>query len=145
MTMKKKDFKCYPHSNCKVCCNLVTSTSVINNTNSITINVPEKTYSNNQSLCLVVAQAVPEIYPPVPVYIMIENNKMPYPLRTTTGHNIYSDQIRSRTIYPLYAATDSQTFVYRYPVNKLPCTKHPFCEKFVSAVVAPEPRTSKNA
>lgn len=144
MTIKNKPFKCFPNPKCKVCKNLATSIEVATTTTELVITIPEKTYNNNEALCLLIAQAVPEQCPPLPVVIAIGDNKTLYPLRTKTGHNVFSDQINSRRIYPLYAATDSQSFVYRYSINKLPYTKYPFCDK-MPAVSKSESKATKNA
>lgn len=135
----KCNSNCYPNTNCRVCDNLVISTSVAISGTEMVITIPQATYTNNQKLCILIAQTIPASATPLPVTIQINGSETTIPFRTICGHNVYSDQLRTRTIYPIYAATDSQTFVYRLKERCLPCTNYTFSDTI------PPATTSANA
>lgn len=120
--------KCYPNNNCRICQNIVVSTNVAIVSGNMVITIPAGSYKNNQRLCILIAQTIPVSATPLPVVIQVTGSTVNIPFRTICGHNVYSDQLRTRTIYPAYAATDSQTFVYRLKERCLPCTNYPFSD-----------------
>lgn len=126
--INKCNSNCYPNTNCRICSNIVVSTNVAISGSEMVITIPAATYTNNEKLCILVAQAIPASATPLPVVIQVTGASATTPFRTTCGHNIYSDQLRTRTIYPSYAATDSQTFVYRLKERCLPCTSYAFAD-----------------
>ena len=134
--INKCNSNCYPNTNCRVCNNLVISTSVAISGTEMVITIPEATYTNNQKLCILIAQTIPASATPLPVVIQITGNTATIPFRTICGHNVYSDQLRTRTIYPIYAATDSQTFVYRLKERCLPCTNYAFSDTIPPATTS---------
>lgn len=127
---------CYPNTNCRICNNLVISTSVAISGTEMVITIPQATYTNNQKLCILIAQTLPVSTTPLPVTIQINGSETTIPFRTICGHNVYSDQLRTRTIYPVYAATDSQTFVYRLKERCLPCTNYAFSDTIPPATTS---------
>lgn len=134
--INKCNSNCYPNSSCRVCNNLVVSTSVAISGTEMVITIPQTTYTNNQKLCILIAQSIPASATPLPVTIQIDGSKPAIPFRTICGHNVYSDQLRTRTIYPVYAATDSQTFVYRLKERCLPCTNYAFSDTIPPATIS---------
>ena len=126
--INKCNSNCYPNTRCRICNNIVVSTEVAISDGNMVITIPEATYTNNQHLCILIAQTIPASATPLPVVIQITGNTAIIPFRTICGHNVYSDQLRTRTIYPAYAATDSQTFVYRLKERCLPCTNYAFSD-----------------
>lgn len=123
---------CYPSYRCCNCRNRTLSTAIAATATELVITIPANTYYNHNKLCLVLAQAIPEITGlPLPVVIQIGTDTTTYPLRDGCGNNIYSDQLRSRRIYQLIVNTESQTFVFRGRRRCLPCTR------FVSTTTLP--------
>lgn len=87
-------------------------------TNSVTLvgsvlvlNIPQRTYSNKEKVCICVAQVIPDVTSAQTVAVTIGTDTTQYPLRTKTGNNIHADQIRSRRVYHTNVATDTATFV----------------------------------
>lgn len=108
---------------CNSCRNFVTTGAVTISGTTLVLQIPSNNYLNNQEVCICVAQPIPAgTTSSLNVVIQIGTDTTNlYPLRTKCGHNIYADQIKTRTLYCTRVATDSTTFVYngRCP---LPCT-----------------------
>ena len=108
---------------CNRCRNFVTTGAVTISGTTLVLQIPSNNYLNNQEVCICVAQPIPAgTTSSLNVVIQIGTDTTNlYPLRTKCGHNIYADQIKTRTLYCTRVATDSTTFVYngRCP---LPCT-----------------------
>lgn len=119
-----KNYGCGCSTN--VCSNLVVSTSVQISGSQMVVTIPQATYTNNQKLCILIAQDIPASATPLPVVIAVTGSSINIPYRTICGHNVFSDQLIKGKIYPSYAATDSQTFVCRIKERCLPCTNYDF-------------------
>ena len=126
---------CFPNSKCRVCRNLTISTAIAITGTDMVITIPAATYTNRENVCILLAQNIPASATPLPVVIQIDGATGTIPLRDKCGNNIYSDQLNSRMIYPFYAATDSQTFVYRLRSGCLPKTRHSFLATIPTATV----------
>lgn len=77
----------------------------------LVLNIPQKTYSNKEKVCICVAQALPNVTSAQTVAITIGTGTTQYPLITKCGNNVHADQIRSRRVYHTNVATDTSLFV----------------------------------
>ena len=96
---------------CGGCEHFVRTNSVTLVGSVLVLNIPQKTYSNKEKVCICVAQAIPEVTPEQTVAITIGTEATQYPLRTKCGNNVHADQIRNRRVYHTNVATDTGTFV----------------------------------
>lgn len=106
-------------NNCRLCDNLVISTSVtvvtVAGTDTLVIDIPEATYNDCQRLCLIVAQSIPAtatINQPVAISIGGDTTTV-YPLVRCDCSQVTACAIRTRTRYPLRVATNSVGGVFR--------------------------------
>lgn len=103
---------CCSNMPCHCCRHLVRSTAVALADGALAITIPAVTLSNRERVCLVVAQALPAgTTADTPVQLLITGSTTPYPLQTHFGNRVYADQIRTRRVYHLTAATDTGLFV----------------------------------
>ena len=113
---------------CNCCCNLVKSTAINLDTenNVLQITIPAATYDNHDKICLVITQAIPDgINSDTTVSILVGAATTEYPVYTRLLNYVYADAIRPRRLYPLYAATDSLSFVIE-DIRRLITTEHTF-------------------
>lgn len=97
---------------CGGCTHFVKTVSVTVSGNVLILNIPQKTYSNHEKVCICVAQNIPtNITSAMTVVITIGAGTTQYPLRTRCGNNVHADQIRSRKVYHTNVATDTAVFV----------------------------------
>lgn len=96
---------------CGGCTHFVRTVSVTLTGGVLVLNIPQKTYSNGEKVCICVAQAIPEVTSADTVAITIGSGTTQYPLRTKCGNNVHADQLRSRKVYHTYVATDTGSFV----------------------------------
>lgn len=99
---------------CGGCVHFVRSTSVTLAGGVLTVNIPNNlgNISNGEKVCICIAQAIPDTVTSADtVSITIGTDATAYPLRTKCGNNVHADQIRSRKVYHVYAATDILQFV----------------------------------
>lgn len=96
---------------CGGCEHFVKTNSVTLEGTVLVLNIPQKTYSNKEKVCICVAQAIPEVTSAQTVAVTIGAEATQYPLRTKGGNNVHADQIRSRRVYHTNVATDTGTFV----------------------------------
>lgn len=76
----------------------------------LVLNIPQKTYSNKEKVCICVAQALPDVTSEQTVAITIGEETTQYVLRTRCGNNVHADQVRSRKVYHTNVATDVGVF-----------------------------------
>ena len=113
---------------CRCCPLLVKSTALTYNaeTNVLSVSIPEATYQNHQSLCLVITQAIPAgVNANTTVNILVGTGQTGYPIYTRFLNDVYADSLMTRRVYPLLAATDTEAFVIE-DVGRLKSTKHVF-------------------
>ena len=114
---------------CACCPYLVKSTAVSldTDTNVLEITIPSASYDNHNKICLVITQAIPDgINSDTTVSILVgAGTTTAYPVYTRLLNYLYADAIKARKIYPLYAATDSQSFVIE-DLRRLITTEHTF-------------------
>ena len=120
-------------NNCKICDNVVFSTSVtvvtVDGTDTLVINIPEATYGNCCHYKLVVAQTIPDtatINHPVSISIGGDTTTV-YPLVKCDCSQVTACAIRTRTIYPVVVSTSPTGGVFKVlrnlscaPNNNLP-------------------------
>lgn len=116
--------KCNP---CRLCKNLVISTAVTFADGTLTINIPEGTYSNGCNYCIVVAQAIPAATTiSAPVVITIGDGTVEYPVLRCSGVQVTAAALRTRTKYETIVSTNATGGAFRVlrglccaPVNQL--------------------------
>lgn len=96
---------------CGGCSHFVRTTSVTLNGTVLELNIPQNTYSNGEKVCICVAQAIPAVTSADTVAITIGTGTTQYPLRTKCGNNVHADQMRTRKVYHMFVATDTESFV----------------------------------
>lgn len=118
--------------NCKLCRNLVISTSVtvvtVNDEDTLVIDIPDGVYANCRKVCLVIAQAIPDTATiGMPVAISIGGDTTTtYPIVGKDCAQITACAIRTRRKYPLRISTSATSAVFKSlgglscaPVNNL--------------------------
>lgn len=96
---------------CGGCEHFIRTNSVALVGNVLVLNIPQKSYSNKEKVCICVAQVIPNVTSAQTVAITIGTSTTQYPLRTKYGNNVHADQIRSRRVYHTNVATDTASFV----------------------------------
>lgn len=91
---------------CKLCENLVISTSVTFAGGNLTIDIPAGAYQNCHKYCLVIAQAIPDTTTiTAPVLITIGGAATTYPVVDRCGAPVTASQVRTRTRYSTRVVT----------------------------------------
>ena len=107
----------------RICERLVLSESVTFATDTLTINIPDGTYNNNEKYCIVIAQTIPDTTTiTAPVVITIGDGTTAYPLINCDGTAVVACSINSRTRYSVRVRTGIQDGVFQL-VGKLPCSR----------------------
>lgn len=109
---------------CQLCNNVVISDSVTftAGTNTLTINIPERTYSRGCKYCIVVAQTIPtDTTINATVNITIGTSTTTYPLVKCDCTPVSACALRTRTKYPVRVVTDATSGSFKILCN-LPCT-----------------------
>lgn len=119
---------CYLYNNqgyvCGGCCHFVRSTSVTLTGTVLSITIPEQRLRNHERVCICIAQSIPEgINENTTVAIVLGTQTIN--VITRCSNLLYADQIRSRQILKLFAATDLPYFVTAKDC-KLCKTRHTF-------------------
>ena len=104
-----------------------TAVTLDTDTNVLEITIPNETYDNHDKICLVITQAIPDgINSDTTVNILVgAGTTTGYPVYTRLLNYLYADAITTRKIYPLFAATDSLSFVIE-DLRRLITTEHKF-------------------
>lgn len=97
---------------CGGCCHFTKSTAVAVSGNFLTITIPQRKMKNGEKVCVAICQNIPETAVPLPVRVVISGTT-PTTLNAVIpcGNLLYSDQIRSRKVLHLHAATDTPVLV----------------------------------
>lgn len=119
---------CYLYNNqgytCGGCCHFVRSTAVTLTGTVLTITIPEQRLQNHERICICITQSIPEgVNENTAVAIVLGTQTIN--VITRCGNLLYGDQIRSRQILKLFAATDLPYFVVARDC-KLCKTRHAF-------------------
>lgn len=99
---------------CKLCKNLVISTAVAFDatTNTLNITIPERTYTNFDKVCIVVAQAIPATTT-VGALVNIVVGASTFPLLKCNCVQATACEIRTRTRYSTRVVTDTVSGAFR--------------------------------
>ena len=106
-------------NNCKLCRNLVISTSVtvvtVDGVDTLVIDIPAGFYANCRKVCLVIAQTIPDTATlNMPVAISIGGvTTTVYPVVGCDCAQVTASAIRTRTRYPLKISTNSTSAVFK--------------------------------
>ncbi len=119
---------CYLYNNqgyaCGGCCHFVRSTAVTLTGTILSITIPEQRLRNHERVCICIAQSIPEgVNENTTVAIILGTQTIN--VITRCGNLLYGDQIKSRQILKLFAATDLPYFVVAKDC-KLCKTRHTF-------------------
>jgi hypothetical protein len=95
---------------CNKCKVLVTVTSATVTAGKLILNIPSQNLANNEKICLLIALTLPVSSTPIPVVITVGTSTTQLPLISKCGNFIYSDQIKTRSIYPLSFKSDVKQF-----------------------------------
>lgn len=105
--------------NCKLCRNLVISTSVtvvtVDGTDTLVIDIPAGFYANCRKICLVIAQTIPTtatIGTPVAISIGGDTTTV-YPIVGCDCAQVTACALRTRKKYPLRISTNSTSAVFK--------------------------------
>ena len=133
------------NKNCKICDDLVISTSVtvatIDDTDTLVIDLPVGTYLDRSNYCIVVAQAVPTtttIAMPVAFSIGGDTTTV-YPFINYNCTQVTACGIQARTRYPVTVSTNTVSGVFR---SRRPLCCYPSANLAslpVTATVTPTP------
>lgn len=96
---------------CGACMHFVKTNSVTLTDGVLILNIPQKTYSNHEKVCICIAQSIPDITSADTVAITLGTATPQYIMRTNCGNNVHADQLRSRKVYHTFVATDTNAFV----------------------------------
>lgn len=118
--------------NCKICDNIVISTSVsivtVDGTDTLVIDLPERTYSNNCKYCIIVAQSIPTTATiAMPVAFSIgDDTTVVYPFINCNCTQVTAAAVQTRTRYATMVFTNTTSGVFRsmrqlccYPTDNL--------------------------
>lgn len=93
---------------CKLCDNLIISSSVTFTGGNLVINIPTGNYGNCCKYCIVVAQTIPTTTTiTAPVYITIGDETTLYPLVDKCCAQLIACQIKTRTRYSTTVSTNA--------------------------------------
>ena len=117
----------------RICQRIIISESVTFADGTLTINLPDGSYTNRQPYCIVVAQSIPtETTVTAPVVITIGDSTTAFPLMNADCTSVYACSINSRTRYPVMVFTDVAGGVFKLRC-KLPCSR---CADYLPALTA---------
>lgn len=123
---------------CGGCCHFVKTVSVTLVGDVLVLNIPQKTYSNGEKVCICVAQNIPDTVTSAnTVAVTIGTDATQYPLRTKCGNNVHADQLRGRKVYHTFVATDTASFM----VNACELCRTGFNFPTIPAAPAPAARS----
>lgn len=99
---------------CSLCPRLVLSQSVIFNDGNLVINIPAGSYENQQKVCIVVVQSIPDATTiTAPVLITIGTGTELYPLTNQRCALVTACGIRTRTRYSTVVSTSTTGGTFR--------------------------------
>lgn len=144
------------NQNCRLCRNIVISTSVtvvtIDGTDTLVIDIPAGFYPDCRRVCLVVAQTIPTtatISMPVAISIGGDTTTV-YPIVNCDCSQVTACAIRTRTKYGLCISTSATSAVFKslkklncYPTDTLAVIPAPATATPAPAVFATRATTSK--
>lgn len=102
-------------NNCKLCKKLILSQNITFNGTSLVVNLPENSYGNCCTYCIVLAQSIPDTTTiNAPVVFSIGTGTVEYPFLNCDCTPIYASQVRTRTKYKVRVNTAVNEGVFKY-------------------------------
>lgn len=108
-------YRCYP-CGCKELCQpepkIVKSQAVFVDGGDVIIVVPPQIFDDGQVIKLCITKCIPQSSTGEIVYLQAgytDANR--FPIRTNSGNDVYSLQLRTRTLYPLIASSATNDFI----------------------------------
>lgn len=108
-------YRCYP-CGCKEFCEpepkIVKSQAVFVDGGDLIIVVPPQIFDDGQVIKLCITKCIPQSSTGEVVYLQAgytATNR--FPIRTNSGNDVYSLQLRTRTLYPLIASSATNDFI----------------------------------
>ena len=107
---------------CKLCKNLVISTTVAFNStdNTLNITIPNNNYTKNDKVCIVVAQTIPTTTT-ISALVNITVGTSNFPLLRCNGTQATACEIKTRTRYSTCVVTNTVSGAFRL-LSKVTCT-----------------------
>lgn len=103
--------------NCQLCKNFIISTAINFDpaTNSVIIDLPANSYSNNCEYCIVLAQSIPDSATLNSIVVFtIGGGVTQYPFVNRDCTPIYASQLRTRRLYKTRVNTAVNTGIFKY-------------------------------
>ena len=102
-------------NNCKLCRKLILSQNITFNGTSLVVNLPENSYGNCCTYCIILAQSVPDSTTiNAPVVFSIGTGTTEYPFVNCDCTPIYASQVRTRHKYKVRVSTAVNDGVFKY-------------------------------
>lgn len=102
-------------NNCKLCKKIVLSQNITFNGTSLVVNLPENSYGNGCTYCIILAQSIPDTTTiNAPVVFSIGTGTVEYPFVNCDCTPIYASQVRTRTKYKVRVNTAVNDGVFKY-------------------------------
>lgn len=95
---------------CSSCCRFVKTTAVAVVGSNLQLTIPATTLKNHQRLCVCIAQAIPGTVTPN-MGVVVLNGATSMTVVTRCSNLVYADQVKSRVVLHLTAATDTSRLV----------------------------------
>lgn len=103
-------------NNCRLCHNLVISTAVAFDTDTLTITLPNAGFRNCEKVCILIAQPIPEATT-INALVEIAIEDSTYPLVAFNCLQVTACQIKEGYIYPTKVITDQVTNTFKLLVD----------------------------
>ena len=102
-------------NNCKLCKKIVLSQNITFNGTSLVVNLPENSYGNGCTYCIILAQSIPDTTTiNAPVVFSIGTGTVEYPFVNCDCTPIYASQVRTRRKYKVRVNTAVNDGVFKY-------------------------------
>lgn len=102
-------------NNCKLCRKIVLSQNITFNGTSLVVNLPENSYGNCCTYCIILAQSIPDTTTiNAPVVFSIGTGTVEYPFVNCDCTPIYASQVRTRHKYKVRVNTAVNDGVFKY-------------------------------
>lgn len=110
--MAYKTYPCGCRELCPIRPTFIKTIAVIVDGGEVVLVVPPQVFDNGQQIRLCIAQNIPLVTSEETVYIQAGyTDEHRFEIRTTTGEQVYSMELCSRTIYPMTADANSGGFI----------------------------------
>ena len=133
-------------NNCKLCKKIVLSQNITFNGTSLVVNLPENSYGNGCTYCIILAQSIPDTTTiNAPVVFSIGTGTVEYPFVNCDCTPILASQIRTRRKYKTKVSTAVSSGVFKY-IGKccLPSNSTTVLQSIPAPTTAATPATTAN-